>query len=61
MLLERDATLTVLDGAVADAAAGRGSVALVSGEAGIGKTSLVRTFVVGSTGRARLLWPRATI
>ena len=55
MLLERDATLTVLDGAVADAAAGRGSVALVSGEAGIGKTSLVRTFVVGSTGRARLL------
>jgi DNA-binding CsgD family transcriptional regulator/tetratricopeptide (TPR) repeat protein len=55
MLLERDDTLAVLDGAVADAADGRGSVALVSGEAGIGKTSLVRAFVVAASGRARLL------
>ncbi len=55
MLLERDATLTVLEGAVAAAAAGRGSVALVSGEAGIGKTSLVRAFVADTAGRARLL------
>ena len=55
MLLERDDTLAVLAGAVAAAAAGRGSVALVSGEAGIGKTSLVRAFVAEATGRARLL------
>jgi DNA-binding CsgD family transcriptional regulator len=55
MLLERDATLNVLRGAVGDAAAGRGSVALVSGEAGIGKTSLVRAFVGEAARRARLL------
>jgi predicted ATPase len=55
MLLERDDTLAVLAGAVAAAAAGRGSVAIVSGEAGIGKTSLVRAFVAEATGRARLL------
>ncbi|HEX2410408.1 MAG TPA: AAA family ATPase [Solirubrobacteraceae bacterium] len=55
MLLERDAMLDVLRGAVGDAGAGRGSVALVSGETGIGKTSLVRAFVSEATGRARLL------
>jgi DNA-binding CsgD family transcriptional regulator/tetratricopeptide (TPR) repeat protein len=44
-LLERDRTLEVLERAVTDAAAGRGSVALVTGEAGIGKTSLIRAFV----------------
>ena len=42
--LERDATLGVLARAVGDAAAGHGSVALVTGEAGIGKTTLVRAF-----------------
>jgi len=41
-LLEREAPLETLDGAVRDAAAGRGSLVLVGGEAGIGKTSLVR-------------------
>jgi DNA-binding CsgD family transcriptional regulator/tetratricopeptide (TPR) repeat protein len=46
-LLERDRTLEALERAVADAAAGRGSVALVTGEAGIGKTSLVRAFAAG--------------
>src|SRR3954470_13173050 len=44
MLLEREPTLAVLSTAVAEAAAGRGSVVLVTGEAGIGKTSLVRAF-----------------
>ena len=44
-LLERDRTLEVLERAVTEAAAGRGSVALVTGEPGIGKTSLVRAFV----------------
>jgi DNA-binding CsgD family transcriptional regulator/tetratricopeptide (TPR) repeat protein len=54
-LLERDAPLGVLAGAVADAAKGRGSSVLISGEAGIGKTSLVRAFADGSAGEARLL------
>jgi ATP/maltotriose-dependent transcriptional regulator MalT len=44
-LLERDQHLAALDDALAAAAAGRGRVALVSGEAGIGKTSLVRAFL----------------
>jgi ATP/maltotriose-dependent transcriptional regulator MalT len=40
-LLERDGDLEVLQGAVVDAAAGRGSVVVLSGEAGIGKSSLI--------------------
>ena len=40
-LLERENELEVLAGAVDDAAGGRGSVVLVGGEAGIGKTSLI--------------------
>ena len=44
-LLERDAQLEVLVGAVAEGAHGRGSTALIAGEAGIGKTSLVRALV----------------
>jgi len=40
-MLERDAELSVLADAVQAAAAGRGSVLLVFGEAGIGKSSLV--------------------
>ena len=41
-LLERDDELGVLADAVEDAVAGRGSVVLVAGEAGIGKSSLLR-------------------
>jgi DNA-binding CsgD family transcriptional regulator/tetratricopeptide (TPR) repeat protein len=55
MLLEREQTLAALERAVADAAAGRGSVVLVTGEAGIGKTSLVRAFADDAADRARLL------
>src|SRR5215207_1260948 len=54
-LLERDDTLAVLERAVGDADAGRGSVALVTGEAGIGKTTLVRAFAAEAAGRARVL------
>ena len=55
VLLERDDTLATLVGAVEDAAAGRGSVALVSGGAGIGKTSVVRAFTREAAGRARMV------
>lgn len=45
MLIERDSQLAAL-GALADrAGAGRGHIVLVSGEAGIGKTSLIRKFL----------------
>ncbi len=55
-LLERDAESAALDDALASAARGEGIVALVSGEAGIGKTALVRDFARRSAERARLLW-----
>jgi DNA-binding CsgD family transcriptional regulator/tetratricopeptide (TPR) repeat protein len=46
-LLERDAPLDCLTAALASATTGVGRVALVSGGAGLGKTSLVRTFLSG--------------
>jgi DNA-binding winged helix-turn-helix (wHTH) protein len=46
-LLEREEALDVLHGAIADAGAGHGRVVLVAGEAGIGKTALVRTLAAG--------------
>lgn len=46
-LMERDAELATLQAAVAAAVEGRGSVILLAGEAGIGKTTLVRTWVAG--------------
>lgn len=42
--LERGPELATLAAAVRDATAGRGSVVLLTGEAGIGKTSVVRAF-----------------
>src|SRR4051794_41667327 len=54
-LLERDAPLAALLTALDEAEGGRGSIALVSGEAGIGKTSLVREFATRAEARARLL------
>jgi DNA-binding CsgD family transcriptional regulator/tetratricopeptide (TPR) repeat protein len=47
-LLERDADLAVLHEVVRAAAGGHGSVVLVAGEAGIGKTALVDTFLAGT-------------
>jgi DNA-binding CsgD family transcriptional regulator/tetratricopeptide (TPR) repeat protein len=54
-LLERSGELDALMGAVREAGRSRGSVVLVSGEAGIGKTSLVRAFTERVAGRVRLL------
>jgi DNA-binding CsgD family transcriptional regulator len=55
-LLERDAQLQRLRELGARAASGAGGVAVVEGEAGIGKTALLRAFATGATGR--VLWGR---
>lgn len=54
-LIERDDALARLTDAQHAAASGAGRIALVSGEAGIGKTSLVRQRVA-APGRFRVLW-----
>src|SRR3954451_735700 len=54
-LLERQAELDTLTAALERAARGHGSTALVLGEAGIGKTSLLQAFVVGAPKRTRVL------
>ena len=55
LLLERDAPLAALGSALVRAGAGAGSAVLLSGEAGIGKTSVVRAFERTAEGRARVL------
>ena len=47
-LLEREDALAALHGALSEVRAGSGRVLLVSGEAGIGKTALVRVFVAAA-------------
>src|SRR5688572_1879416 len=54
-LLERAGALGELRAAVLDAAAGRGSVVVITGEAGIGKSSLVRELCAELTGRVRIM------
>ena len=54
-LLERESALQLLEDALAEARAGRGRTVLVSGEAGIGKSSLVARFAETQSG-ARVLW-----
>jgi DNA-binding CsgD family transcriptional regulator/tetratricopeptide (TPR) repeat protein len=54
-LLERDGALAVLAAACAEAARGEGRVVVVTGEAGIGKTSLVTRFVRDVGAGARVL------
>jgi DNA-binding CsgD family transcriptional regulator len=55
-LLERAAFSDALDEQLAGVAAGGGRLVLVSGEAGIGKSALVRAFSAACGERARVLW-----
>ena len=55
-LIERGAYLATLGEHLGSAVAGRGRLVLVSGEAGVGKTSLVRAFVEEQAGKARVVW-----
>jgi DNA-binding CsgD family transcriptional regulator/tetratricopeptide (TPR) repeat protein len=55
-LLERGAALDRLGAAVADASAGAGRVVVVAGEAGIGKTTLLRRFAEDTAPGLRVLW-----
>ena len=55
-LLERDTPLRALGQRLQDAQAGSGKVVLLSGEAGVGKSSLVESFVRGRQEAARTLW-----
>ncbi len=54
-LLEREPALDVLRAAVAEAAAGPGCAVLLTGAAGIGKTSVVRAFLAALDHRVRVL------
>lgn len=55
-LLERKGVLDALAALLAEAAGGHGRLALVAGEAGVGKTSVVRAFVAALPKDARVLW-----
>ena len=54
-LLERAGELATLERSLARARDGRGSFVLVSGEAGVGKTALIRAFCDANRGAARVL------
>jgi hypothetical protein len=59
-LVERAREFAALEASLAEAATGRGGVALVYGEAGIDKTSLVRSFCDDSSLPGEVLWGAAT-
>jgi len=54
-LLERDEALAALTAALRDAVDGSGRIVFVSGEAGVGKTTLVRTFAERSDAQVRVV------
>ena len=55
-LLERDASLHILEGVFHEAAAGQGRVVLLAGEAGVGKTSLINWFAREHAAGVPVLW-----
>jgi DNA-binding CsgD family transcriptional regulator len=55
-LLEREDALDALNDAYAEAKSGSGRLRLIAGEAGIGKTALVRAFCEMHDASARVLW-----
>jgi DNA-binding CsgD family transcriptional regulator/tetratricopeptide (TPR) repeat protein len=55
-LLERDAEMVMLEEALAKARSGQGRLVLVSGEAGIGKSALVRSFCAGISNSSSVLF-----
>jgi DNA-binding CsgD family transcriptional regulator/tetratricopeptide (TPR) repeat protein len=55
-LVERSEQLRIMRGVFDSARRGAGCTVLISGEAGIGKTSLLRAFVDDLDRRARILW-----
>lgn len=55
-LLERKGVLDALAALAAEAAGGGGRLALVAGEAGVGKTSVVRAFAAALPPERRALW-----
>ncbi len=54
MLVGRDPELAILDAALANARVGKRQVVFVTGEAGIGKSALVETFIERHAGRSDL-------
>src|SRR5262249_20757863 len=55
-LLEREAELSALEECIASADQGEGRLVVISGEAGVGKTSLVRELRSSSGSNVRVLW-----
>jgi len=55
-LLERERFFDELEAILSDVATGKGRFVLVSGEAGIGKTSVVERFAEARHHNARVLW-----
>jgi tetratricopeptide (TPR) repeat protein len=55
-LVGRGREIDELDGMLARVAGGRGATCLITGEPGIGKTSLARTFAELAADRASILW-----
>src|SRR5215467_10735758 len=55
-LIEREPFLDMLEGWMGEVEGGRGRFVLLAGEAGIGKTALVREFCARQADRRRVLW-----